>query len=216
MPFVLAEMRRLLRHIHSSPVRDPRFSRLSESDIAFFSDITGGNVISGKESAPYTSDWTGAFCSDDSGGVVVRPGSTEEVQAVISHCNSRQLAVTPQGGNTGLVGGSVPVFDEVVISLSRMNSIRSIDADAGVLVADAGCVLETLDAELSKHGRMMPLDLGAKGSCQIGGNVSTNAGGLRLLRYGSLHGSVLGLEVVRANGGVLDMLNTCRKDNTVS
>ena len=104
----------------------------------------------------------------------------------------------PQGGNTGLVGGSVPVHDEVILSLQRMARVESFDDVSGVLVCEAGCVLEALDTRLAAQGYMMPLDLGAKGSCMIGGNVSTNAGGLRLVRYGSLHGTILGLEVVRA------------------
>lgn len=124
------------------------------------------------------------------------------------------MAVVPQGGNTGLVGGSVPVFDEVIINTRRMNNIISFDEVSGALVCEAGCILENLISFLDKQGFIMPLDLGAKGSCQIGGNVSTNAGGLRLVRYGSLHGTVLGLEVVLANGDVIDMLGTLRKDNT--
>jgi FAD/FMN-containing dehydrogenase len=108
-----------------------------------------------------------------------------------------RLAVVPQGGNTGLVGGSVPVHDEVILSLQRMARVESFDDVSGVLVCEAGCVLEALDTRLAAQGYMMPLDLGAKGSCMIGGNVSTNAGGLRLVRYGSLHGTILGLEVVR-------------------
>ena len=108
----------------------------------------------------------------------------------------------------------MPVFDEVVLSTSNMSQILSIDATAGVAVAQAGCVLEALDSALAEAGLCVPLDLGAKGSCQLGGNVSTNAGGLRLLRYGSLHGSVLGLEVVLPDGRILDLLRTLRKDNT--
>jgi FAD/FMN-containing dehydrogenase len=113
-----------------------------------------------------------------------------------------------------LIGGSVPVFDEIIISTSLMNQIISLDEEAGVLVCQAGCVLEYLDNYLAEKGLMMPLDLGAKGSCQIGGNVSTNAGGLRLLRYGSLHGNILGIESVLADGTVIDCLSTMRKDNT--
>eukprot|EP00958_Prasinococcus_capsulatus_P027659 scaffold5769_cov402-Prasinococcus_capsulatus_cf.AAC.8 len=153
--------------------------------------------------------------------VVVRPRTVEQVSDIVSHCNSRRLAVVPQGGNTGLVGTlalapyeDVPVYDEIVLSLGAMNEIISFDQTSGVLVCDAGCILEDLDNYVRERGHVMPLDLGAKGSCQIGGNVATNAGGIRLLRYGSLHGSVLGLEVVKANGEVLDILSTNRKDNT--
>ena len=102
------------------------------------------------------------------------------------------LELTPH--STGLVGGSNPVFDEVILSLTSLNSIRKFDEISGTLFCDAGCVLQTLDEHVAQHGYIMPLDLGAKGSCAIGGNVATNAGGLRLLRYGSLHGSVLGIE----------------------
>lgn len=146
--------------------------------------------------------------------LALKPKTTEEVSRILKHCNERKLAVVPQGGNTGLVGGSVPIFDEIVVSMVRMNEIKSIDPLSGILVCQAGCVLQTLDETLSKEGLMMPLDLGAKGSCHIGGNISTNAGGIRYLRYGSLHGSVLGLEVVLANGEVLDVLQTLRKDTT--
>ncbi|RAL66428.1 hypothetical protein DID88_006119 [Monilinia fructigena] len=124
------------------------------------------------------------------------------------------LAVVPQGGNTGLVGGSVPVFDEIVINMSRMNQIRSFDEVSGTLVVDAGVVLETADNYLAERKHIFPLDLGAKGSCHIGGNVATNAGGLRLLRYGSLHGNVLGIEAVLPDGTIVDDLSKLRKNNT--
>ncbi|KAG2696305.1 hypothetical protein I3760_07G053500 [Carya illinoinensis] len=146
--------------------------------------------------------------------LLVQPRRTEEVSRVLKYCNSRSLAVVPQGGNTGLVGGSVPVFDEVIINMASMKNVISFDEVSGILVCEAGCILENLISFLDNQGFVMPLDLGAKGSCQIGGNVSTNAGGLRLVRYGSLHGNVLGIEVVLANGDVLDMLGTLRKDNT--
>ena len=106
------------------------------------------------------------------------------------------------------------MFDEVILSTQLMTKIESISTDSGVVVCQAGVVLEQLDTELAKHGLMVPLDLGAKGSCHIGGNVSTNAGGLRLLRYGSLHGTVLGVEAVLASGEILDCLSSMKKDNT--
>jgi D-2-hydroxyglutarate dehydrogenase len=120
----------------------------------------------------------------------------------------------PHGGNTGLAGGSVPVYDEVVLSLQRMNDVVSVDNDSGTAVVQAGVTLKELDDALEPHGLTVPLDLGVRATCQLGGNVSTNAGGLRVVRYGSLHGSVLGLEVVTADGRVLDMLSCMRKDNT--
>merc|ERR1719266_1169644 len=133
------------------------------------------------------------------------------------------LAICLQGGNTGLVGGSVPVFDEIILSTDLMNQIESLDENSSVVRIQAGVVLENLDIYLEKHGLMAPLDLGAKGSCQLGGNVSTNAGGLRLLRYGSLHANVLGLEVVlptleagsSSNAQILDCMSPgLKKDNT--
>ncbi|XP_006454461.1 hypothetical protein AGABI2DRAFT_60921 [Agaricus bisporus var. bisporus H97] len=145
---------------------------------------------------------------------VLKPKTTQQVSRILQWCNHRKIPVVPQGGNTGLVGGSVPVKDELVISLSNMNKVREFDPVSGVLVADAGCILQALTDYVAPHNHIMPVDLGAKGSCQIGGNVSTNAGGLRLLRYGSLHGNVLGLEVVLPDGTILDQLTTLRKDNT--
>ena len=146
--------------------------------------------------------------------LVLRPGTPEEVSKVLKFCNDELLAVVPQGGNSGLVGGSVPVFDEIVISMSRMNRIRFFDEVSGILVADAGCILENVDHFLEQKNHLFPLDLGAKGSCQLGGNIATNAGGLRLLRYGSLHGNVLGIEAVLPDGTIMDDLSKLRKNNT--
>lgn len=148
------------------------------------------------------------------GRCVLRPRTTQEVSAVLRHCWDRRLAVVPQGGNTGLVGGSTPVFDEIVLSTGRMTDIRGFDPVSGALIAQAGAVLANCDAAARAHGHCMPLDLGASGSCAIGGNVATNAGGIRLLRYGSMHGNVLGLETVLADGTIIDTLSTLRKDNT--
>lgn len=146
--------------------------------------------------------------------LVLKPSTTEEVSKILKYCNDNLLAVVPQGGNTGLVGGSVPVFDEIVINLQKMNEIRSFDEVSGILVADAGVILENADNYLAERNHIFPLDLGAKGSCFIGGNVATNAGGLRLLRYGSFHGNVLGLEAVLPDGTIVDDLSTLRKNNT--
>lgn len=161
---------------------------------------------------PFNTDWMRKYKGQTK--LVLKPESTEEMSKVLEYCNRNMLAVVPQGGNSGLVGGSVPVFDEVVISTSRMNKVRSFDPVSGTLVVDAGCILEVVGQFLHSKGHIFPLDLGAKGSCQIGGNVATNAGGLRLLRYGSLHGNVLGLEAVLPDGTVMDDLTTLRKNNT--
>jgi FAD/FMN-containing dehydrogenase len=159
-------------------------------------------------------DSTHIRATDQRSTVALRPKTTQEVSEILKYCNERRLAVVPQGGNTGLVGGSIPIFDEVVVSLQRMNTVRHIDQASGYAVVESGVVLEQLDNALQPYGLTVPLDLGAKGSCHIGGNVSTNAGGIRLLRYGSMHANVLGLEVVLPDGTILDTLNTLRKDNT--
>jgi FAD/FMN-containing dehydrogenase len=160
----------------------------------------------------FNSDWMRKFRGHAQ--LVLKPSTTEEVSHILKYCNENMLAVVPQGGNTGLVGGSVPVFDEIVLNLQKMNNIRSFDEVSGILVADAGVILEAADNYLAERQHIFPLDLGAKGSCQIGGNVSTNAGGLRLLRYGSLHGSVLGIEAVLPDGTVIEDLSVLRKNNT--
>uniref|UniRef100_A0A1A7YBV2 D-2-hydroxyglutarate dehydrogenase, mitochondrial n=1 Tax=Iconisemion striatum TaxID=60296 RepID=A0A1A7YBV2_9TELE len=196
----------------SAPERLP-FSRVTEEDLAFFSQILPGRTITDPDLVESSNvDWLKSVRG--SSEVLLRPQTTEEVSQILRYCNSHNLAVNPQGGNTGLVGGSVPVYDEIILSTALMNNIRSFDHISGILTCQAGCVLENLSLFLEERDYIMPLDLGAKGSCQIGGNVATNAGGLRLLRYGSLHGTVLGLEVVLADGCVLDCLSTLRKDNT--
>ncbi|KAK9113051.1 hypothetical protein Scep_020570 [Stephania cephalantha] len=194
--------------------KNPTFATLNLDDVNYFKGILGEkNVIQDEDRlATANVDWMHKY--KGSSKLLLRPTCTEEVSQILKYCNSRRLAVVPQGGNTGLVGGSVPVFDEVVVNLGSMDKIISFDKVSGILVCEAGSILENLDAFLANEGFIMPLDLGAKGSCHIGGNVSTNAGGLRMIRYGSLHGNVLGLEAVLANGTVLDMLGTLRKDNT--
>jgi D-lactate dehydrogenase (cytochrome) len=191
------------------------FKVLDEKDVSYFKQLLGaGSVVyqNAFDLEAYNRDWLGKYRGNSS--LVLKPKSTDEVSHVLRYCHEHSIALAPQGGNTGLVGGSVPVFDEVVLSMSRMNTIHAFDEISGVVECDAGCVLEDIDQFLLQKGYTVPLDLGAKGSCQIGGNVATNAGGLRFLRYGSLHGSVLGLEVVLPSGEVLDQNTSVRKDNT--
>ncbi|KAA8564607.1 hypothetical protein EYC84_011520 [Monilinia fructicola] len=186
--------------------RDSRFAQISEENVKFFKDLLGKEsaVIDGvtkdatDDIEPFNGDWMRKY-----------RGHTSLVFETWVYGG-----IVPQGGNTGLVGGSVPVFDEIVINMSRMNQIRSFDEVSGTLVVDAGVVLETADNYLAERKHIFPLDLGAKGSCHIGGNVATNAGGLRLLRYGSLHGNVLGIEAVLPDGTIVDDLSKLRKNNT--
>ncbi|MCI4377887.1 hypothetical protein PGIGA_G00208920 [Pangasianodon gigas] len=197
---------------NAAPTRRP-FSRVTPDDLSFFSELLPGRTITDPDVLESCNvDWLRTV--KGSSEVLLRPKTTEEVSQLLRYCNERNLAVSPQGGNTGLVGGSVPVFDEIILSTALMNRVLTFDSISGILTCQAGCVLESLSQYVEERDFIMPLDLGAKGSCHIGGNVSTNAGGLRLLRYGSLRGTVLGLEVVLADGRVLDCLAKLRKDNT--
>ena len=147
---------------------------------------------------------------------VVRPASTAEVSAVLALCHETRTAVVPQGGNTGLVGGQVPFEHgrELVLSLARLDRVREIDPTSNVLVAEAGVTLARVQAEAETVDRLFPLSLASEGSCTIGGNLATNAGGTAVLAYGNARDLVLGLEVVLADGRVMAGLSKLRKDNT--
>lgn len=147
--------------------------------------------------------------------LVLRPGTVEEVAAILALANETGTAVVPQGGNTGHVGGQVPHTNaEILVSLSRLNRIRDIDTDSSALIVDAGVVLADAQAAAERAGLLFPLSLGSEGSCQIGGNLSTNAGGTAVLAYGNTRELVLGIEVVLPSGEVWNGLRTLRKDNT--
>src|SRR5215471_1384454 len=146
--------------------------------------------------------------------LLLKPSSTVEVSRILALCNETKTPLVPQGGNTGLVGAQVPVGGEILLSLQRLAKIRSVNADDNLLVAESGVVLKNAQAAADAAGRLFPLSLGAEGSCTIGGNISTNAGGVNVLRYGMMRDLVLGLEVVLADGRVLDLLRTLRKDNS--
>ncbi|MBV8738295.1 MAG: FAD-binding oxidoreductase, partial [Alphaproteobacteria bacterium] len=148
--------------------------------------------------------------------LVVRPASAAEVAAVVRICAEARLAIVPQGGNTGLVGGGVPPIDRdnIVLALGRMNRIRAIDPVNFTMIVEAGCVLAHVHEAAAEVDRLFPLSLGAEGSCQIGGNLSTNAGGIAVLRYGNTRELTLGVEVVLPDGRVWDGLRGLRKDNT--
>ena len=164
--------------------------------------------------AAYVVDWTGAHVGQAL--AVVRPGSTDEVAGVVTACHRAGVAIVPQGGNTGLVGGGIPddSGQEVVLSLGRMRAVRDVDPVAGTITVDAGVVLADLQAAAERVDRLFPMSLGSEGSCTIGGNLATNAGGTAVLRYGMTRALVLGLEVVLPDGRVWDGLRALRKDNT--
>jgi FAD/FMN-containing dehydrogenase len=179
-------------------------------------DIVGAAHVltDAAQTQPYLTDWRKQYSGPAE--CVVRPGSTEEVAKAVALCAGEGVAVVPQGGNTGLVGGSVPTGArrEIVLALGRMNRIRSLDRLNDTATVEAGCVLAALQAAAAEAGRLFPLSLAAEGSCQIGGNLSTNAGGVNVLRYGTAREQVLGLEVVLPDGRVWDGLRGLRKDNT--
>ena len=163
---------------------------------------------------PFENDWRGQF--HGRAAAVVRPGSTDEVARVVALLAGERIGIVPQGGNTSLCGASVPDDSgrQVIVSLTRMNRVRNVDAANNTMTVEAGCVLANLQQEADRHDRLFPLSLGAEGSCAIGGNLSTNAGGTGVLRYGNTRELVLGLEVVLPDGRVWDGLRALRKDNT--
>lgn len=162
---------------------------------------------------PYFRDYRGRFVG--SGVAVVRPADTAQVSAVVKICATHGVPIIPQGGNTGLVGGSIPYDGKgVVLSLSRMNAIRTIDADNFTMTVEAGCVLSTVQQAADNVQRYFPLSLASEGSCQIGGVIAANAGGILTIRYGNMRDLVLGLEVVLPNGEIWNGLRSLRKDNT--
>jgi len=177
--------------------------------------VGAGNVLTAPEDTkPYFTDWRRQYYA--AAECVVRPADTAQVAAVVALCAREEVAIVPQGGNTGLVGGSVPTGArrEVVLSLSRVNRIRAIDPLNDTATVEAGCVLAAIQQAAAQAGRLFPLSLAAEGSCQIGGNLSTNAGGVNVLRYGTAREQVLGLEVVLPDGRVWHGLRGLRKDNT--
>jgi FAD/FMN-containing dehydrogenase len=148
--------------------------------------------------------------------LVLRPASTQEVSQVLALCHEADVGVVPVGGNTSYCGGATPSEDgsQIVLSLSRMRHIRAVDALNYTMIAEAGCVLAEVQAAAAAVDRLFPLSLGSEGSCQLGGNLSTNAGGTAVLRYGMMRDLILGLEVVLPDGRILDTLKPLRKDNT--
>jgi D-lactate dehydrogenase (cytochrome) len=162
--------------------------------------------------APYLSEERGLYHGRSP--LVLRPGSVAEVSAILKLANETGTAIVPQGGNTGLVGGQTPHRGEVVVSLTRLDQIREIDPASNTMTCEAGVVLAKAQAAAAAASRLFPLSLGAEGSCTIGGNLSTNAGGTGALAYGVARELVLGLEVVLADGRVLSDLRKLKKDNT--
>ncbi len=176
--------------------------------------VGAAQVLQGQGLEAYEVDWRKRYRGR--AWAVVRPGNADEVMAVVRACAAAGVAVVPQGGNTGLVGGGVPddTGRQVLLHLGRLNRIREIDADNLTLTAEAGCVLQTVQQVADERGLLFPLSLAAEGSCTIGGNLATNAGGTQVLRYGNARELCLGLEVVTPQGELWQGLTGLRKNNT--
>jgi FAD/FMN-containing dehydrogenase len=178
--------------------------------------IVGSNnyIDDVKDMGGYLSDWRNNFSGQSP--LILKPTNTNMVSDILLVCHKNSISVVPQGGNTGLVGGSVPSNDgdEVIVSLEKMNNILDIDPMNYTMTVEAGCILSNIQDAALNVNRIFPLSLAAEGSCQIGGNLATNAGGTGVLRYGNAKELVLGLEVVLADGTIINSLKRLRKDNT--
>lgn len=182
------------------------------NDVALTTLLGPAGYLSGDNvPARNRTDWS--FLPPTDPSAVLRPSTTQEVSAILRHANANGISVTPQGGLTGLVGGARPINGGLALSLERMAGIEEIDANGMTMTVLAGTPLEVIQKAAAEQGLYFPLDLGARGSCAIGGNLSTNAGGNRVIRYGMARDLVLGVEVVLADGTVLPMLNRMIKNN---
>src|SRR6185312_3664977 len=187
---------------------------LSSDLIAKFRKVVGDKyaLTDAADIAPYTTEERDLFHGHSP--LVLRPGSTEEVAAICKFANEHRIALVPQGGNTGLVGGQTPHHGEVVISLKRLDKIRDVDSASNTMTCEAGVILQVAQQRAAEVDRLFPLSLGAEGSCTIGGNLSTNAGGTGSVAYGIARDLVLGLEVVLADGRLMNLLSKLKKNNT--
>lgn len=176
--------------------------------------IVGEQHVLGKafDIAPFCTDWRGRYTGQPL--CVVQPASTDEVSAIARACTAAGIAIVPQGGHTGLCGGATPISGEVVVNLTRLNRIRTIDTDNNTLTVEAGCTLTTVQEAATRADRLFPLSLAAEGTATLGGNLATNAGGVQVLRYGNARDLCLGLEVVLPDGRIWNGLRGLRKDNT--
>jgi FAD/FMN-containing dehydrogenase len=195
-------------------VVQPPPANLPPDLIARFKAIVGDKyaVTEAADVVPYVTEDRNLF--HGTSPLVLRPGSTAEVAAICRLATETRTALVPQGGNTGLVGGQTPYGGEVVISMRRMDKVREVDTDSNTMTVEAGLVLQTAQQRAAEADRLFPLSLGAEGSCTIGGNLSTNAGGTAALAYGVAREMALGLEVVLADGRILNGLSKLKKDNT--
>jgi len=195
-------------------IAKPPLSPLSPEQIARFRAIVGDRyaVTETSDIAPYLTEERGLYHGRSP--LVLRPGSTAEVSAICRLASEQRIALVPQGGNTGLVGGQTPHNGEVVVSTRRLDRIREVDTASNTMTCESGVVLQVAQQRAGEVDRLFPLSLGAEGSCTIGGNLSTNAGGTAALAFGVAREMALGLEVVLADGRILNGLSKLKKDNT--
>eukprot|EP00758_Cryptobia_borreli_P007335 Tbor_TRINITY_DN5282_c2_g1::TRINITY_DN5282_c2_g1_i1::g.16560::m.16560/K18204/D2HGDH; D-2-hydroxyglutarate dehydrogenase len=201
-----------MKHYAKLYPRLAAFKTITDADVTTLSNIVGnGSIIYNQEEAldPYNTDWLHQI--QGSSKLAIFPKTTAQVSEIMKYCNKEKIAICPQGGNTGLVYGSTPIHDEVILSTCKMTSPLEIYPESFSAVIGAGVILETLQNKAEEKGFLAPLDLGAKGSCTLGGNISTNAGGIHYSRYGSMRSNVLALEAVTANGDIISTMQ--RKDS---
>ena len=198
----------------TTAAKSPRFSTVSGADLQAFESMLGRKqVLTGTdELTAFNQCWQQRWQGQSQ--LALLPTSTQQVSEILAYCNQRSIAVVPQGGNTGQVGGSVPTHDEVVLSLKKMDKILGFDDVNGILSAEAGCILEDMNNYVLKQGFDIPYNIGSRGSCQLGGNLATNCGGSKVVRYGSMRANLVGMEAVLADGTVLHDMSNIRKDNS--
>jgi FAD/FMN-containing dehydrogenase len=201
----------LMKALATQKLRSP-----SDNDLNHLVEIVGNKNAIREEAAmaPFLIEWRDRYVGK--AALVLKPSTPEQVAEILSFANERRIGIVPQGGNTGLVGGQIPfeTGDEVVVSTTRLNRIRVLEPDSGTMTAEAGVILENARRAADEVDRLFPLSLASEGSCQIGGNLATNAGGTAVLAYGNVRNLVLGIEVVLANGEIWDGLRALEKDNT--
>jgi FAD/FMN-containing dehydrogenase len=201
---------------NTTTMQPSKLTLVQEEAIVKIQSIVGiqGYIVEPNKMLPYLTDWRGVFTGQAE--LIARPSTTEEVSKIVRSCAKARISIVPQGGNTSMCGGSVPLATgpSIILSLARMDKIRDMDEKNYTMTVEAGCILQKLQEIANKSNRCFPLSLAAEGSCMIGGNLATNAGGTNVLRYGNARDLVLGLEVVLPDGQILESLQALRKDNT--
>src|SRR5689334_6120433 len=192
----------------------PSATRLTAAVLERLAAIVGREhaLVDADQQLPYLREWRDLY--HGRAGVVLRPASTAEVAEIMALANAHAIPVVPQAGNTGLVGGQIPFNGEILLSVARLNRVRELDAAGYSMTVEAGLTLAQAQAAAASVNRLFPLSLASEASCQIGGNLASNAGGVGVLAYGTARQLVLGLEVVLADGRVLPGLSALKKDNT--